>query len=240
MRMSEEGLVNLTQPWEEFVAYPYDDKLARVRGTDGKYAYREWKGGFVHGTVTIGYGHTNAAGAPKIVPAMRLTEEQAIQVLLNDMAPVERDVDRLLKVEVTQHQYDTLADLGFNCPSALPHVCKLVNAGNWPSAEKVMLEYVYSKGEYMHGLVRRRAAEIAWAHTHDDKEVAAAAPTSPKAEKKPPKIAAHHIGVAGATVVAGGAGLVPVDILHTNLVASLLGASTAFCAGLIWNGKWRR
>lgn len=252
MRMSEEGLVNLTQPWEEFVAYPYDDLLPRVRGADGKYAYREWKGGPVRGTVTIGFGHTDAAGpvnysdtsavpVARIKPGMRLTEDQARRLLLNDMAPVERMVDRHLTVDVTQHQYDCLADICFNCPSAIPHVTRLVNAGNWPAAEQVMLEYVYSKGNRLPGLVRRRTAEISWANTHDDKEVAAAAPkAAPRAEKAPPKIAAHHIGTAGAAVVAGGAGLVPVDLLHTNFVAALLGASTAFCAGLIWHGKWRR
>jgi GH24 family phage-related lysozyme (muramidase) len=238
--MSEEGLVNLTQPWEEFVPYPYDDLLRRVRGADGKYTYREWTGGPTRGTVTIGFGHTNAAGNLQIAVGMRLNEAQAVDLLLKDMAPVERFVDRHLKVDVTQHQYDCLADLAFNCPSAIPHVSRLVNAGKWPAAEQVMLEYVYSKGNRLPGLVRRRTAEIAWANTHDDKEIAAAAPKGSKAERKPPKIAAHHIGTAGAATVAGASGLVPVDLLHTHLFASLLGASTAFCAGLIWHGRWKR
>lgn len=239
MKMSEDGLVRLTQPWEEFVPYPYDDKTARIRGADGKYAYREWTGGHVHGTVTIGFGHTDAAGEPKITPGMRLTEEEARLLLLKDMAPVERMVDRRLKADVTQHQYDTLCDLGFNCPSALPHVTRLVNAGKWPAAERVMLEYVYSKGEYMHGLVRRRTAEIAWANTHDDPEAHEAAPLSPKAEKKPRADLTTHVSVGGTGAVVAAAGALPADIVHSHLFASVLGGLAAIFAGLLWRNAWK-
>jgi lysozyme len=213
MRMSREGLDRLTKPWEEYVGYPYDDKAGKVRNAQGKLVYPEWTGGPVRGTVTFGYGHTNAAGAPIIEPGMHLTEPMACTILLGDMAPCERRVNAALKVEVTQHQYDTICDLDFNCPSALPHVASLVNAGDWSGAERVMLQYIYSKGEPMVGLTHRRNAEIAWANTSDDPETVATtniAPPStvvcPKGERAPPpKTPMQSKTVAAArTVGAGG------------------------------------
>jgi GH24 family phage-related lysozyme (muramidase) len=250
MQMSESGLVKLTEPWEEFVAYPYDDLMGKVRGADGKLAYREWKGGPLRGTLTIGFGHTNAAGPmrytngsaavsiARISPGLRLTEDQARQILLNDMAPVERMVDRALKVSVSQHQYDSVCDLTFNCPSALPHVSRLINAGNWPAAERVMLEYVLSKGQRLNGLVRRRAAEIAWANTHDIPEVAEAEP-SPKSQK-PPSKAIGHVGVAGLAATGIAFGVVPTDLLQSHGLAGAAGVVAATFAAFIWHGKWKR
>lgn len=214
MRMSMEGLNKLTKPWEEFVAYPYDDKVAPQIHA-GKRVYFEYEGGPVRGTITQGYGHTDAAGAPKIEVGHCWTEEYADQVLLDDMAPCERMVNAALHVAVTQHQFDTLCDITFNCPSALPHLASLINAGNWPAAERLMLQFVYSKGERMVGLVHRRNAEIAWANTPDEVSdvtlpTASAAPTgeifSPKAEREPqpkPTVQSKQV-VAGGTVGAGG------------------------------------
>jgi lysozyme len=214
MRMSMEGLAKLTKPWEEFVAFPYDDKVP-PRIVSGRREYVEWDGGPLRGTLTIGYGHTDAAGEPKIKAGMRLTESEACAVLDRDIAPCERMVSAALKVEVTQHQFDALVDLTFNCPSALKHVASLVNAGNWPGAERVLLQYVNSKGERMVGLVHRRNAEIAWANTPDAVTsvalpTAAASPApeiiSPKAEQAPPPkpITQSKTAAASITVAAGG------------------------------------
>jgi GH24 family phage-related lysozyme (muramidase) len=219
MRMSAAGRAKLTEPWEERILYVYDDKLAKVH-VNGKWVQPEWQGGAVHGTLTIGIGHTDAAGpikvaglAPRIHQGMRLTDEQAEQIFADDLEPCEARVNRLLKVSVTQHQFDALADLDFNCPSASPHVIGLVNAGNWPGAERAMLQYVNSKGERMQGLVRRRNAEISWANVPDDPETEATtqvAPSEttvcPKGERtKPPKsMASSTSGTAGAATGAGG------------------------------------
>ena len=108
-----------TKQWEEYVAYPYDDKVP-PRRVNGKRAYVEWTGGPVRGTITIGYGHTDAAGPaapgkPKIVPGMYLTEPEAAELLARDMAPCGRAVDEDVKVPLTQGQYDCLDDFTFNC-----------------------------------------------------------------------------------------------------------------------------
>lgn len=189
----------LLEPWEEFVPYVYDDKRGKEHGR-----YVEWEGGPVRGTLTLGFGHTDAAGAPKITQGMRITREQANTILDDDLLPCVRAVNRLLHVDVTQHQFDALVDAYFNCPAAAIAAIKLVNAGNTHAVPAKFLQYVYAKGERMQGLVRRRNAEIAWFTTPDDVE-APPAPNpdvvhSPKAERDPaPKPAAQS-----KTIVAGG------------------------------------
>lgn len=220
MTISAEGRAKLTEPWEECVLYVYDDKVA-PRLIDGKRQYVEWDGGAVRGTLTIGWGHTDAAGpiriagvSPKIVKGLRITAEQADQILDDDLAPCVAAVNRAIKVPVTQHQADALYDLDFNCPSAIPHVSSLVNTGDWPGAERVMLQYVNSQGERMQGLVNRRNAEIRWANLPDDKPSPAVTVPgdddlsnfSPKAERAtPPKtMATSKTGASAVTIGAGG------------------------------------
>lgn len=210
--MSREGIDKLTKPWEEFVAYPYDDKRAKIHGPHG-WQYPEWTGGPVIGTITIGWGHTNAAGAPRVVPGMRITEAEGEDILAHDLAPCDAMVNRALKVNVTQHVFDGLVDLTFNCPSALPHVAAYINANNKAGAERIMLQYVNSRGQYMVGLTHRRTAEIAWMNTPDSPDEAAATITSPKAEREPqPKT--MGASTTGAAAVASGAAGTAVATLH--------------------------
>jgi GH24 family phage-related lysozyme (muramidase) len=198
----------LTEPWEECVLYVYDDKEPK-RHINGRLVYPEWDGGAVKGTLTIGFGHTDAAGAPKITQGMRITRGEADEMLSRDIAPCEREVDRLLKVEVTGHQFDMLVDTYFNCPTGAVAAIKLFNAGRSDAVPAKLLQYVCSKGERMQGLVNRRNAEIAWGNTPDQVE-APPAPNpdivfSPKAERNPPPstMASSKTGTAAITIGAG-------------------------------------
>lgn len=213
MDISQGAVKKLTAPWEEFVGYPYDDKVAKRRNAEGHLAYVVWDGGPVRGTITIAFGHTDAAGAPKIVPGMTMTEDEGWQLLARDLAPCVARVNRLLKVEVTQHQFDAIVDGDFNCPSMTGPMCALMNAGRASAVPAKMLQYTYSKGEHMDGLTHRRNAEIAWFNTPD--HIEAAAPTtdpevvfSPKAERNPPpkSIVSSQTATAAATMGMGGLG----------------------------------
>ena len=42
---------------------------------------------------TIGYGHTSAAGAPKVWPGMRILESEAEAILKRDLRSFERAVE---------------------------------------------------------------------------------------------------------------------------------------------------
>jgi GH24 family phage-related lysozyme (muramidase) len=208
MRFSTKGRSTLTEPWEEFVGYVYDDKVPKQR-IDGHLKYPEWNGGPVKGTLTIGFGHTDAAGAPKIFQGMRVTREQAGEILSNDLRPCERAIDGRLKAKVTQHQFDALVDTYFNCPSGALAAIKLINAGNIAAVPAKLLQYTYSKGEHMDGLTHRRTAEITWFNTPDDAETPAPPKPevtfSPKAERNPPPktMVSSKTGAAAITVGLG-------------------------------------
>lgn len=172
MRMSQLALDRLTKPWEEFVGYPYDDKVGKVKGLDGKRRYPEWKGGPVRGTITIGYGHTDAAGAPKIEPGLRVSLEEATQILADDIRPCERAVARMVKVPLGQHQFDTLTDFVFNAGDGTlgkSTLLRKLNEGDYDAIPAELMKFTLSKGEHMEGLTHRRQAEIAIWNTPDEK-----------------------------------------------------------------------
>lgn len=191
---SRAALKRVTEPWEEFVAEPYDDLVPKVGGRYPVYDFSKPP----RGTVTVGFGHTDAAGNLKIEPGMTLTREQAEDLLLADMAPCERAVNRLLTVEVTQHQFDMLCDTYFNCPAAAIAAIKLFNAGQGDAVPAKLLQFVSARDKHtgqlvrLPGLVNRRNAEIAWGATPDEVEPPPAPHPdvvfSPKAERNdPPK-----------------------------------------------------
>ncbi len=156
-RIGPKGLA-LVKAFEAFVPYPYDDLLPPAKGV-----YREWRGGPVAGTLTIGYGHTDAARHPlKVRPGLRLSEREATEVLDADMDGCEADVRRLVQVPLTQGQFDTLCSFTFNCgPGALRNIAGRLNRGDYAAARAALGLYVKAKGRRLPGLVRRRAAEQA-------------------------------------------------------------------------------
>ncbi|WP_429104301.1 glycoside hydrolase family protein [Bradyrhizobium sp. i1.12.3] len=50
----------------------------------------------------MGYGHTTAAGPPKVVAGITITDAQCDQILAADLGAVEKDVGRLIKVLLSQ------------------------------------------------------------------------------------------------------------------------------------------
>ena len=149
------------EKWEELVLYVYDDKVPKRR-INGIRQCPEWEGGEVIGTLTIGYGHTDAAGYPRIKQGMRITKEQADEILDNDLEPCEADVRRIVKVPLTQHQFDAQVSFTFNCGTGnLKKLDIRLNQGNYDDIPKRLMQFVSSKGERMQGLVNRRTGEVA-------------------------------------------------------------------------------
>jgi lysozyme len=156
LRISGEGL-GLIKGFESFVAWPYDDALPMRGG-----AYREWKGGPVIGTLTIGYGHTDAAGRPHVKAGMRLTEDEALDILHTDLAPVQHDVWRFIRVPLAQHEVDALCSFHFNTGGLMGSTLrrKLI-VGDRAGAADEFLRWTKAQGKVSRGLVRRRKAERA-------------------------------------------------------------------------------
>jgi GH24 family phage-related lysozyme (muramidase) len=186
-KVSADGL-KFIEKWEELVLYVYDDKMPKRR-INGVLQYPEWNGGEVRGTLTIGYGHTDAAGYPKITQGMRITEAQANEILENDLLACRRDVERIVKVDLNQPQFDALVSFDFNCGAGnLKKLTVDLNKGNYNTMPRKMMQYVSSKGERMQGLVNRRAGEVQMWETPDDSEEAAAMPLPSTSDRDdPPK-----------------------------------------------------
>lgn len=107
---------------------------------------------------TIGYGHTVGVKAGDV-----WTQDEADRVLELDLQEYGRAVSRLLKVPVTQTQFDALVSLAFNIGTGAfgkSTLLKMVNLGD-SSAAREFLKWTKAGGKILPGLVKRRAAERA-------------------------------------------------------------------------------
>lgn len=155
MKTSSNGL-KLIEQYEGLVLQSYDDATGKKVGRDGN----------VRGTLTIGYGHTSAAGSPTVVKGMTITRQQAEDILAKDLGKVENSVSNLVKVPLNQNQYDALVSFQFNTGSlGKSSALRFLNAGKYKEAAEALL--LYNKGRVngelttMDGLVRRRSTEKA-------------------------------------------------------------------------------
>ena len=213
--ISQDGL-DLIEKWEECVLFVYDDKVPKRR-IGGHLQYPEWNGWKPRGTLTIGFGHTDAAGAPKVERGLRIEREEANEILRADLAPCQQNVRRCVKVPLTQHQFDALVSFTFNCGAGnLRKLIVSLNKGDYDSIPRKLMMYVTSKGERMRGLVNRRAAEISlWNKPDDADEAERTEVFSPKGEENdaPKSIAESKTGNS-AVALGGGSAVVSIAALN--------------------------
>lgn len=106
---------------------------------------------------TIGWGHTDG-----VHQGMRITAQQAEDFLAADLAQAGRWVSILVKVPLSQGQFDALTDFVFNeGPEHLrnSHLLAFLNAGDVEAAAGQFKFWVMAGGRPLAGLVTRRAAE---------------------------------------------------------------------------------
>jgi lysozyme len=117
------------------------------------------------GYPTIGYGHVVLPGERFDKP---MTVAEAERLLTKDLASRERDVLTLVKVPMTQGQFDALVSFVYNIGAyGTPKSPRLrestllamFNAGNAAGAAAQFSRWNESAGKVQAGLVRRRAAE---------------------------------------------------------------------------------
>jgi lysozyme len=109
--------------------------------------------------LTIGYGHTGA-----VLPRETCTVAEAEAWLMEDLAFAETEVNRLVKVPLSQGEFDALVDFTFNCGChAFDHstMLKRVNAGDMELAACEFDKWDRCGGKVVAGLLRRRQAETA-------------------------------------------------------------------------------
>lgn len=113
------------------------------------------------GVWTIGYGHTK-----DVKKGMRITRDEAEQLLADDLKGAAADVEKLIKVELGDNQFAALVSFTFNVGSgnlAGSTLRKLLNVGDYDAVPAQMMRWNKAKqgGKLveMAGLTRRRVAE---------------------------------------------------------------------------------
>lgn len=104
------------------------------------------------GVWTIGWGHT--AGVKK---GDVITEQQAQKLFESDMVIYENYVNKLVKQQLNQNQFDALVSFCYNCGPA--NLQKLIKNRTLEQIAETMLLYNKGGGVVLLGLVRRRKME---------------------------------------------------------------------------------
>lgn len=126
-------------------------------------AYRD--GG---GVWTVGWGHTG----PEVREGLTISQERADWLFEQDIAQFERDVNSLVKVSLTQNQFDALVSFAYNCGSDIDAdtiaeglgdsaLLRKLNAGDYAGAAAEFPRWNKDNGKVVAGLTRRREAEKA-------------------------------------------------------------------------------
>ena len=108
---------------------------------------------------TIGYGHT----VPDVHPGLTITQQQAENLLARDIQTASDAVNRLVKYELTQEEFDALVDFTYNCGAGnlqASTLLKKINAGDMVGASKEFAKWNLANGHILQGLVNRRQAEM--------------------------------------------------------------------------------
>lgn len=148
-------------------------------GAKGRELFKEWEGVRTEmyldsgGTPTIGIGHLLTRSerlSGKIVIGNTvgdyregLTLEQCEQLLTQDLAWAEAAVTKLVRVPLSQNQFDALVSFVFNVGReafAGSTLLRLLNAGGYDQVPEQLKRWNRDNGVVVVGLTNRRAKEI--------------------------------------------------------------------------------
>ena len=131
-----------------------DAGLQLIKDSEGfsSVAYRD-----AVGVWTVGYGHTGG-----VQKGDTLTPDQADETLRQDAATAEQAVSRLVKVPLTQGQFDALVSFTFNLGAGALEgstLLRLLNAGDYEGASSQFGRWIHAGSAVLPGLVARREKE---------------------------------------------------------------------------------
>lgn len=114
---------------------------------------------------TIGYGTTVYPNGIKVkLSDQKITQQLAETFLQHHVNVIEKDVSKLVKVTLTQNQFDALVSFAYNVGIGAfgdSTLLKLLNAGDIDNASKQFERWNKAGGKVSNGLTRRRNAEKA-------------------------------------------------------------------------------
>jgi GH24 family phage-related lysozyme (muramidase) len=111
------------------------------------------------GYPTIGYGH-RLKGSESFPNGITL--EQGTALLKQDLQTAENAVNTLVKVSLTQPQFDALVDFTYNVGAGNLEASTLLtklNKGDYSAVPSEFVKWVYAGGKVEPGLVARRQDE---------------------------------------------------------------------------------
>ena len=109
------------------------------------------------GVWTIGYGHIKG-----VSEGMTITQEQAEEMLRDEMAEYEGYVNSLVTVELNQNQFDAMVSWVYNLGGgnlSSSTLLKVLNDGDYAGVPAQMMRWNKAGGKVLEGLTRRRQAE---------------------------------------------------------------------------------
>lgn len=116
------------------------------------------------GVWTIGYGWTKPVDGKPIRAGMTIKQETAERLLKTGLVSYESDVSRLVKVGLTQGQFDALVSFTYNLGArslSTSTLLRKLNAEDYAGAADEFLRWNKAGGKVLNGLTRRREAERA-------------------------------------------------------------------------------
>ena len=109
------------------------------------------------GVRTIGFGSTRGVSMD-----MEITQERAEALLIEDISDFEEEVNKCVKVPLTQNQFDALVAWTFNLGGTNLRnstMLKVLNEGEYEKVPSEMKRWNKAAGKTLEGLIRRREAE---------------------------------------------------------------------------------
>jgi len=111
------------------------------------------------GYKTLGYGHVVK---PTEVFDLPLSPESGKIILLKDVGVSERAISRLIRVPLSQNQWDALTSWTFNLGSGALQSSTLrsvINRQEYDEAPDQIRRWIYAGGRRLNGLIKRREIE---------------------------------------------------------------------------------
>ena len=112
---------------------------------------------------TIGYGTIKYPNGVPVAPDDKaITEEQAVEYLRSDLTKFVNDLNKLVKVPVTQNQFDALCSLIYNIGTtnfSTSTLLRKLNIGDFIGASNEFPKWCKVKGKFSQGLLNRRLKE---------------------------------------------------------------------------------
>tara|TARA_B100000579_G_scaffold280709_1_gene232378 strand:- start:157 stop:582 length:426 start_codon:yes stop_codon:yes gene_type:complete len=109
------------------------------------------------GVWTIGYGHTK-----DVEPGMQITEDDAHNMLVEELNEYETYVNTLVSVPLNQNQFDALVSWVYNLGGGnlkASTLLKVLNSGDYKGVPAQIMRWNKAGGKVLEGLTRRRQAE---------------------------------------------------------------------------------